>query len=274
VLLIGIAGLLIIYIIQTRSIITEHRNELRDIATTVAGSISVVDHESLQKQDQITSSTYRAIEDQLRTIMAGNPTIDDVYTLRPTAQSNIFTFVVSAQETSDENENGLIDENEQKPALGERYDASSQPDLVAALRGPTADRKVTYDKWGAWLSGYAPIRDDHGKAVAIVGVDYPATEIVRHRKLVTNSLVTAFFILLPIALLGALLIGRRLSQPFHVLAEGMDRVAHGDRKYRLPMHGHHEEAIFAQLFNNMLNIYNPSERPRQPGVEDEFAEKK
>ncbi len=267
-LVIGIVGLSIIYLLQTGNIFEQHRSELQHTATAIAANVDPVLHESLSEPDQMDSAAYVAIADYFRKAKSGNPLIDDIYTLRPTGTPHTYAFVVSIDETNDDNKNGVIDEDEQRPGLGELYKTSNYPDLEKGFEGSSADERITYDKWGAWLSGYAPIRDEHGKAVAIVGVDYPAASVTAHRREYYRVLRTGFIIMLPVAVLVAWFVSWRLSLPMQILAEGMDRVAHGDLRYRLPIKGNREEQIFSQLFNNMLNLYNPSVRPRQPGVEE------
>jgi len=52
------------------------------------------------------------------------------------------------------------------------------PEMLAAFSGPTADREINVlDQWSVALSGYAPIFDAKGNAVAIVGVDVKSDEL-------------------------------------------------------------------------------------------------
>lgn len=65
-----------------------------------------------------------------------------------------------------------------KPS-SERYDVSGIPQMQMAFDGPNVDDEFTEDKWGVWLSGYAPIYNSHAQAVAIVGLDVSARSVIQ-----------------------------------------------------------------------------------------------
>jgi hypothetical protein len=51
------------------------------------------------------------------------------------------------------------------------------PDYSALHRGwtqPDADSKPTSDPWGVWISGHAPIVDNNGNTMGIIGIDMDA----------------------------------------------------------------------------------------------------
>ncbi len=61
---------------------------------------------------------------------------------------------------------------------GQLFDASPFPELLKGLEGPTADRSYDLtDEWGVALSGYAPVRDETGHAIAVLGVDIAQTDL-------------------------------------------------------------------------------------------------
>ena len=70
---------------------------------------------------------------------------------------------------------------------GDKYDARELPDLLSAYQGPAADRKVTTDAWGTFISGYAPIQDVFGNTVGILGVDTDAAWVGRMQKKINFS---------------------------------------------------------------------------------------
>lgn len=261
---VGILGSVVMFYARSSALFRDTQETLREIAVNAAQLIPSGAHELFVNSSQESSDAYQSIAERLRYVIAGNSDIDDIYTLRPTSQTSIFSFVVSAQETNDENGNGIIEAQEEKAHIGETYDAKDFPELAAGLNGPSADAHITYDKWGSWLSGYAPLRDDHGRAIAIVGVDFSASTISAQQSDLLRVIAVANAMILPLMLLAAYLISLWLGRPLRILAEGMDRVAHGETRYRLPLRGHGAEAVIAQLFNNMLNNFNPGERPHRP----------
>jgi len=134
------------------------------------------------------------------------------------------------------------------------------PALKEALVVPSSDKSVTYDKWGSWISGYAPLRDASGKTIAIVGVDMSSSILNAQRREITKSMLWMDLIVIPLILLLAFVLSRNLSKPFRVLAKGMANVAQGDFHHQLELKGNNEERVFIELFNNMLAMFRTEKR--------------
>ncbi|MBN1475193.1 hypothetical protein JXA47_00420, partial [Candidatus Sumerlaeota bacterium] len=119
------------------------------------------------------------------------PRITYVYTLRrirPTDQiipvvidedrnildeRDAWQFVVDAVwYDRDEDGDGIITPEEEGVPPGLIYrEAVDSPMLEMALQGPTADEHFHSDIWGTWLSGYAPLLDESGITIGVLGVD-------------------------------------------------------------------------------------------------------
>lgn len=254
--LVLVIGNVTLYVIRTKHLFSETQQSLMKVAEDVAAKIPVDVHEQLVKPEQQQSSEYIQIETYITSVMDGNPNIDDIYTLRPTEKPHIMSFVVSGKPTEDANGNGIIEDSEMKANLGEEYNTSSFSDLEAGLKAPSVDQSFTYDQWGTWISGYAPLKDKAGKSIAIVGIDLSATVINAQRAEVRRSILYADLITLPIIILIAILLAWKLGRPFKILALGMDRVAHGDFTDQLPVTGRGEERHFAELFNSMIAMFS------------------
>ena len=186
--------------------------------------------------------------------MDGNPKIDDIYTLRPTQTAHEMTFVVSGRDTQDRNGDGIIDQAEIKASLGEKYDTRSFPALEAGLQHPSVDPGITYDKWGAWLSGYAPVKDTSGKTVAVLGVDLSSTFVNADRKDLLKAIGIVDLFALPVFLLVAWWFANRVSRPFRILGKGMYDISHGDSHVQLKLSGKGSDHVFVELFNGMVNM--------------------
>jgi hypothetical protein len=244
-----------IFIIRSNYIFAQTQEDLKIIATKVASRIPVEMHERLISPDQGKSSDYQTIQTYFWWVMDGNPNIDDIYTLRPTDQPDTMTFVVSGQVTKDKNGDNYLEDFERKPVIGEKYNITGSPELRNGLLAATSDSKITYDKWGSWISGYAPLKDNSGKTVAIVGVDIGANFISNLKNELMRAILLADILVLPIILGMSLLLAWRLSKPFRILARGMARIRHGDYEYLLPLKHKAEEGIFVDLFNDIRHLH-------------------
>ncbi len=242
----------VVFVVITEEQFSENQNSLKAIASSVAENIPIDIHEQLQTTEQQSTDQYKKIETYFQSVLTANPKLDDIYTLRPTGEPHQFTFVVSGQETRDRNHNGTIDAFEYKANFGDTYDATDAPDLELGLSQISADRKITYDKWGAWLSGYAPLIDQSGKSVAVVGVDLSANYINADRLNLAKEFLLVDAILLLILLIITYYLSRHFGKSMSKIADAMVRVSHGDLTYRMPFHGHNADGHMAELFNGMV----------------------
>lgn len=242
------------YYLLSRQQFSDTQIELKTIATRTANFIPVEVHERLRTPDDMRSEDYRVLELYLQSVMAGNDQIDDIYTLRPTEIENIMLFVVSAAGSEDRNGDNLIDEGEEKALLGEPYDISIAPAIYDALTAPSADSEITYDKWGSFLSGYAPLRNDTGEAVGILGVDYRAETISATRHRLLWRIVLGVAIVIPIIFALSWFLARRVTKPLKILIHGLDRIRHGEYSYEIPAEGKSEEQVVSRLLNAAKEI--------------------
>lgn len=190
----------------------EIRQHLMTIAISATFLINPEEHERITKTKDTNDIVYRKNVDKLRAFAQQTlPEIkakglemarESIYTLVP-SEGKKWRFVLDTMVTYDKDGNGKIDENEKSAQIGEEYDVSSLPELIRCYREgvPTADTELNVDKWGIWLSGYAPLKDKEGKVVAIVGVDMNVeTLALKESQLVQISLITFIAILLTIML--------------------------------------------------------------------------
>ena len=90
---------------------------------------------------------------------------------------------------------------------GDPFDAAPFPELLLGLEGPTADRSYDLtDAWGVALSGYAPVLDETGRAIAVLGVDVARTELDDRFAALDRSLAASLLMSGVLALAALLLV--------------------------------------------------------------------
>jgi signal transduction histidine kinase len=119
------------------------------------------------------SPDYRAAIVPLRRILESDSSIAFVYTC--VLRNGSIRFVLDPTDAGDSNGDGIDD----KSYIMDPY-PEAPPALVRALRTgiPSADPSPYTDRWGTFLSGYAPIKSKDGSVVAVVGVDLGAQAYV------------------------------------------------------------------------------------------------
>jgi len=232
------------------------RNDLRTIARSAAFRI---DAEALTKiplnPGGVNTQEYRIVSEELKRIIRQNPDIKYIYTLTSSDRKGMLRFIVDPiLPTREQQSRGLSS----KP--GDLYDASRYPEMLKAFEGPTSDRKIVIDEWGAALSGYSPIFDNEGKAVAIVGVDITADEIYARQKEVRNRAMTAMAVAVAFSILLAIFLSRRISGKLVKLLEGSRHLASGDLGYKIDLEGADELGELATSFNQLASKLSESKK--------------
>jgi len=157
--------------LQLQKHFTKTREQLILIASNAARNISA-DEVFAVPLTQWSEGTpeYMVLFRKLEAVKASNPFVKFVYIMTSTVQPGILQYVVDADPAPE-----IITAHCPTALPGDKYDARNLPEMLGAFGGPAADKKITSDVWGVFISGYAPIRDTNGKAVAILGVDTDAT---------------------------------------------------------------------------------------------------
>lgn len=147
----------------------------------------------------ITGNPILPVTKKMKAIRDANTNIRYIYIWRKTDNENILKFVTDADTLIpvDWDKNGKIDDIEYPPMPGEDYDISDIP----LVKNEAFDHSVVQDdfivdKWGTFLSGFAPIRDRNDKVVAIIGMDIQIDDFF---KVIRATLLP--FILLAVMLL-------------------------------------------------------------------------
>ena len=91
--------------------------------------------------------------------------------------------------------------------------------------------QMTSERYGDLVTAYAPIRDEHGKLIALVGADYRMDDIFQKQNQFIMVTITHSSMLLTIFILIAfLLVNRRIVMPIEQLARTMKTYAEAQDK--------------------------------------------
>lgn len=171
------------------------RDKTMAIATTGALQFDPQDIIVIQGKEDIDKPEYAKLVATLNLVRRSDADIRYAYIMRKTADPNYLRFVADADslrpyEIVDLNNDGVIDAADQLSYPGDLYDVSRFPEMVEGFNRPYADLEQQTDQWGTFISGYAPIRDQLGQPIAILGFDFLATEL---DKLSAESFAPLYF---------------------------------------------------------------------------------
>ncbi len=189
------------------------REHLRVTAAVGALHIDAALIPQVRTEKDTSSAAYKSLLKQVQEIRMQDPLILYAYVMRPTNNPNNLAFVVDADAALpkiklDRDGSGTVEDEEQPGMPGEAYDISD--DSYAPLREfgmnrPVTDEEVTEDRWGSYISGYAPIFDAKGKTIAILGIDMDAAVFARLSRSAVSPAILLLFILSGLAMAGYLL---------------------------------------------------------------------
>ncbi len=156
------------------------RSHLSAIAAIAAMQFDPADIAAVQDVSDMDTVEYRRLMTQLLNIRLVTPGARYAYLVRATNDPDVVRFVADADEFVPDvasDRDGADAEDDEDPALpGEAYDISDMASFREGFLYPAVDHDVTYDKWGALVSGYAPVIGPDGRTVAVFGIDMNADE--------------------------------------------------------------------------------------------------
>lgn len=195
---VSISAIGTLFFLRARDIMEDQLKQR--LENTAAAAALFIDGDALDsihtRADKDTKEFYDIVE-RLKSMR----TMQDVrfaYILRKTPDPMILAFVADADSLStdeelDVNKDGFVEQSERASNPGDTYDVTEIPALQDnAFNFPTSDASITYDQWGALISGYAPIYRRNGTVAGVLGIDMKADRFL----VVSQSAFSPFALLL------------------------------------------------------------------------------
>lgn len=164
--------------VRLQNTLDKTRKQLIEIASSAALNVTAdeVFNIPLNQWSEGTPE-YMEVYRKLEQVKAANPSVKYAYIMTTTIQPGILQYVADADPLPE-----ILTSHSPTALPGDKYDARSRPEMLAAYNGPAADEKIIPDAWGIFISAYAPIRDIDGRTAAILGVDTDAAAILKLQK--------------------------------------------------------------------------------------------
>ncbi|MBI1794848.1 MAG: HAMP domain-containing protein [Chloroflexi bacterium] len=205
-------------------------------AKTAAAGIDGDAHTSLFQSGRIDDAAYTKIADFLRSVKKTNPQASGVYTYvqlpdKPDQVQLVVSAALPPGSQPDAVSQASIGEclvpSSERPALGQDYTDIS-PTMVNGLKQAGAETLLWTDRWGTWLSGYAPIYNSKGESVGAVGVDMCAKNVIDLQQNIRRNTFIALGITLLILIVVVGLVAAGFTRPVLELTRVADRIGGGD----------------------------------------------
>lgn len=165
----------------------DSRTELSTLAQLLASEIDFEKHEQLTDPSQMESDLYRELDATLGQRLRALPDVRFIYTLRKVGSK--YVFVLDPTPAGDEDQDGVED----KSFLMDAYpEISSTARSVFSTGEAATETELTSDRWGTFLSAYAPIRDAEGRVLAVLGIDKDQSLVLADRARLQRQLWLIF----------------------------------------------------------------------------------
>ena len=142
--------------------------------------------------------------------------------------------------------------------------------ILEGLKQETLSKNILEDEWGAWVSGFVPIKNSAGEVVAAVGVDYKADEIIELQSKIKAAIIPAFGITYLVLLISVVLISNRIAAPIRVLSNVAQQI--GEGQYELAesqkQKTDDEVSTLTEVFNLMVEKVRSREEKLKRQVAD------
>ena len=219
----------------------DFRQRLGNMASLIALQQDADLHASIQNQGDEETDAFKQIRAVNSAMIVTEPALAYIYTMRQNEQGELY-FVVDTGQPGDDELAGLNEIYEDAtPAMFETFESGTTQ----------VDEEFFTDRWGTWLSGFAPFYTDDGRLEGIVGIDIAAEAVLAKEREVLNLILwSSIGAMLLVTLIGYWL-GNIFTKPILELTEVAQKYSQGDLSARAETISTDEVGTLAATFNTM-----------------------
>ncbi len=234
----------VVYINYRNQVREDLRQRLLNIASITATQLNGDLHATLQTPEDMQKEAYWQMMAQGDEIVATDPTLTYVYTMRMNDQGQIY-FIIDSRQAYDT----------ERVDIGTVYEEPSET-LLANFNTPDrpfVEKEIVTDEYGSFLSAYAPFYRADGSLEGVLGVDIGADIVLtEERSVFLLILGTTLGTMVLVTLLG-LWLGNLFVGPVLHLSQVALKVTEGDLSTRAEVETTDEVGDLAKAFNTMTS---------------------
>jgi adenylate cyclase len=219
------------------------QTRLRGTAVAIASGMRPETIDALRDPSTEGSPTQKALLDRLRVVAENDPDISDIYVFRPSDKPGVLIFVADH----------VVRANAKPGVIGEEYVPAKTIHMLEGFERPTVENAPYTDQWGTVLSGYAPIRDAAGKAIAIVGIDIQLARIEEIRSRVRWMAFLLFAGAALMLLVLAKVVAVMVREPLYKIVDATTAIMAGEQHKRLSIERKDEFGVVGRHFEVMAS---------------------
>lgn len=242
---------------STASLLESLQSRLRYSAGLLARTVDAAELAAIRGPEAIPLPQYRRLLAQVRDFQEANPDIAFIYVMRrdgvPGTVDAEVRFVLDS------------DSSGEQALPGDLY-AEDVPRLREGFDHPTADDEITQDRWGYFLSGYAPVKNGAGRY--LVGLDMRADEVQRKFQRIRVAGGVSLLLSILLAALFSRLLAHRITHPVTQVIARTGEIARGELKGEVAVTTGDELEDLAGAVNRMAGDLLESQVRREQAMRD------
>lgn len=243
---------------STASLLESLGNRLRHSAGLLARTLDAGELDPIRGPQDVARPEYVRLLALVRDFQQANPDIAFIYVMRREGDTGNPTggevrFVVDS------------DSSAAQALPGDLYEEE-----VARLREgflrPAADDVVNQDRWGYFLSGYAPVKN--GAGTYLVGLDMRADEVQRNFQRIRVAGAVSLLLSIVLAALFSQLLAARITRPVTQVIARTGEIARGELKGEVVVASGDELEDLAGAVNRMAGDLLESQTKREQVLQE------
>ena len=217
------------------------KQRLLGIATSLSQTVDTDALEAIPLDNEEITPLHTQMLERFSIVANSDPDIDSIYILRSTEEPTKLRFFVDYAK----------EEGYGKP--GEIYMAGDVPVMLKGFEGPIVEDEPVIDKFGLSISGYAPLIDNDGKAIAVLGVDVLADRlnVLKHQVLLMTLAVFGGAAVLVAVL--SYFVGRSIRAPLNTMIQATLAIAQGEYDTKVGFIRKDEFGVLGDCFESMAH---------------------
>ncbi len=229
---------------------TSAKRQTRDLKDRILGIVRLssagIDADKVSRIRPVPESKesrdYQEVKRSLQELRNSDPLIDSIYLMVKSEDDDVLLFLVDSG-----------DKRKVSADCGEKYDISGIEEMREAFISPRVDKNFTKDKWGTFLSGYAPIYNKDKEPIAIICADVRAESVVAMQLSLAKRFGFIFLLGIVLSLALGFVWARNLTNPLRELTLGVKEVGMGKLDKKVSVNTKDELEELAHAFNRMID---------------------
>ncbi|MFT9596571.1 ATP-binding protein [Mesobacillus sp.] len=234
------------FYLQSKQLKTQMADKVEGVAGIWSSTVDPDDIRSADEFRDESNPSIRRLEKLLTMVGDKSASFLGAYVILPEEYPNQKVYILSASDIYQEYSfNSLM-----------FYDAGEE--FISAFRNSREKKMITStdvftDQYGSWISSFAPITDNSGNVVAILGIDAKASIIKENQMEILMLLLLEMAAILAVVYVILHWGLSKVMKPVDDLFFGIKEISSGNFTVKLPVHDQSELSLLSEKFNEMAS---------------------